>query len=264
MKDYYTELLEKNNDLIIDIYNKMLENNLFVKKKDSKDTLNRKTFIFPLNSSNNNAEKVSIVSTYTEINITVELKEMSINLYWPLGDLKKKDKNKFFKFEGFRKPDMIEVFKNPEKSAVVKSVIYLYEDFGISFSLFSMNGGRTDLTLLTAWIKQKIDFLEHSGNNDTQNILKTHCQFAKELSNSKLIENNLSLLSTYLCEGKNFSDSFKELLLLESDIKSKDIDNLINLMPNINVFSERIAEIYNTKESKHIKNKPSGKNEKLL
>lgn len=264
MKDYYTELIEKNNDLILDIYNKMLENNLFVKKKDSKDYLTQKRFSFPLNPSHNNEEKVSILSTYTEINITVELKEMSINLYWPLGDLKKKEKNKFFKFEGFRKPDMIEVSKNSEENDVVKSIIYLYEGFGISFSLFSVNGAKTDMTLLTAWIKEKINFLEHSGNEDTRNKLKTHCQFARELSNSKLIENNLSLLSNYLCEGENFSDSFKELLLLESDIKSKDIDSLIRFMPNINLFSERIAEIYNKKELKNIKNKLQGKNEKLL
>lgn len=261
MKNYYNEFLEKNNELMLDIYNKMVENHLFVVQKGSQNS-----FGFGLNNSDNEEEeRILVKSTWSEIKIQVRLKELSVNLEWSLDNLTKKERNKIYQFEGFSKPESIEVFKTKEENSPVSSLISLFDDKDNSFLLEIESVGKFKdknnydtqyNNIFRVMISNEISVWGGSDNYQNRHKeLEDQYQFARKMPNSKLLQNNLELIGKYVCEGENFSESFKDLLLLDSDINKEDIDALIILMPNINLFSQRIEEIYKPKSTQNIKNK---------
>lgn len=261
MKNYYNEFLEKNNELMLDIYNKMVENHLFVVQKGSQNS-----FGFGLNNNDNeDEERILVRSTWSEILVRVRLKDLVINLKWSLDNLTKKERNKVYQFEGFSKPESIEIFKTKDLDSQVRSVVSLFNNNDNNFILEidsyqefkdKDNYNIRYENIYRVMISKEINVLDGSDNYQNRpKELEVKYQFARQLPNSKLLENNLDLLGKYVCEGENFSESFKDLLLLDSDVNKEDIDALIILMPNINLFSQRIEEIYKPKSTQNIKNK---------
>lgn len=248
MKNYYKEFLKKNKNLMIDIYNIMIENRLFI------DT-NRNQYgtkIYDYNFNDN--ESIHINSREIEIIIDIKLNDVTVKLHWPLTYLTQKEEQEKFEFNFFNKPDFIMICKTDDIDSNVRGKLTFYKkgSYGLTIETIGKyknihwkNQLQRYQNELRMYIDDKITTCQSSDNfKNREPHLEERYKFARELPNSKVIENNLDILSKYLCESEDFSDSFKDLLLLDSDVNRKDIEDLRSLMPNINLFSKRVKELY--------------------
>lgn len=248
MKDYYKDFLKKNKSIMVDIYNKMIENKLFV--DTNKNQHGNRFYDYNFNDN----EKIHINSREIEIIIHITLKDVTAKLHWALTYLTKKDEKEKFQLSWFNRPEYITICKTEDLESNVRGKMTFHRNgkFGLNIETIgkyknTYNQLDRYQNELRMYIDDKITTCHSSDNfKNREPHLEDRYKFARELPNSKVIENNLDILGKYLCEAEDFPDSFKDLLLLDSDVNRKDIEDLKVLMPNINLFSKRVKELYTT------------------
>lgn len=246
MKDYYKVFLKNNKNIMLDIYNKMIENRLFI--NEDKGEYGKRVYDYSLNYN----EKIHIDSRKDEINIEITLNDITAYLHWSLDDLTKKAEREKFQINWFNRPESIKIYKTEEIDNEVRGILIFYrknqymlaiETTGKYRNIYKESANYQNQ--LRMYIDDKITTCHSSDNfKNREQHLEERYKFARKIPNSKVIANNIDLLGKYLCESEDFPNSFKDLLLLDSDVNRKDIEDLRGLMPNINLFSKRVKELY--------------------